>query len=83
MRKFEPVIAEQIDIFLRQLAQVCKQNELAEMTILVNRLGLDISGALSFGHSFELQTSEKNRAYHLMAWLWPLNRNPLTRITLI
>jgi hypothetical protein len=62
MRQFEPVMDEQIKVFLEQLAQSCKQNRLVDMSQRCSWLGLDISGELGFGQSFELQTNDKNRA---------------------
>ncbi|KAF2009360.1 cytochrome P450, partial [Aaosphaeria arxii CBS 175.79] len=61
MRRFEPVMAEHIETFLDQLGKASDTNEKLNMTQRCCWLGLDISGEIGFGHSFELQTNEKNR----------------------
>ncbi|KAF1951062.1 cytochrome P450 [Byssothecium circinans] len=61
MRRFEPVMNDQIQIFLQQLAKASENNEATDMSQKCAWLGLDISGEIGFGHGFELQTNEKNR----------------------
>lgn len=61
MRQFEPVMNEQITIFLKQLISCCQEGEPADMSDRCSWLGLDISGELGFGRGFELQTDTKNR----------------------
>ncbi|ORX94597.1 cytochrome P450 monooxygenase-like protein [Clohesyomyces aquaticus] len=61
MRRFEPVMHEQVQVFLAQLARASKDSSPLDMSEKCSHLGLDISGEIGFGHGFELQTSEKNR----------------------
>ncbi|KAH7128162.1 cytochrome P450 [Dendryphion nanum] len=61
MRRFEPVMNDQVHIFLQQLAKSSEKNETVDMSQRCAWLGLDISGEIGFGHGFELQTDEKNR----------------------
>ncbi|KAI2613242.1 cytochrome P450 [Hypoxylon sp. NC1633] len=59
MRTFEPILANQVYIFLRQL-ESSKPTPI-NMTERSKRLGLDIVGHLSFGYDLRLQTEETNR----------------------
>ncbi|KAL9067836.1 MAG: hypothetical protein Q9157_006684, partial [Trypethelium eluteriae] len=61
MRRFEPTMIKEIDIFLKQLAEVHKSKAATNMTERCKRLGMDIIGQLGFGTSLELQTDSKNR----------------------
>lgn len=61
--RFEPIIQEQIDVFLKQIRQASKIGEPVDMTERCKMFTLDLSGELSFGRSFGLQTST---TYH---WL--------------
>jgi cytochrome P450 len=61
MRQFEPVMQEQISIFLTKLAESSKLGKPVDMSERCCWLALDIAGELGFGHSFELQTDTKNR----------------------
>lgn len=61
VRQFEPIIHEQIAIFLKLLPRTFEDQTTVDMSERCHWLGLDISGELGFGHSFELQTSTKNR----------------------
>lgn len=61
MRQFEPVMIDQITIFLKELAKASKEGTPVDITNQCAWLGLDISGELGLGHSFELQTDTKNR----------------------
>lgn len=58
MRKFEPTMVNQVDIFLQQLLQSCQRGEIVNMTDRCQRLGVDIVGQLAFGYSFKTQTEE-------------------------
>ncbi len=57
MRLFEPVILEQINVFIQQLSQSCTGSEPINMSPLVRYLTLDIICLLSFG--YPLRTQEK------------------------
>jgi cytochrome P450 len=61
MRKFEPVIIQQVNTFLKSLVQASKNNTIVNMTDLSNYLGLDVSVELGFGYNLGLQTDERNR----------------------
>ncbi|KAH8166391.1 hypothetical protein CIB48_g1854 [Xylaria polymorpha] len=61
MRNFEPVMGEQIDIFLNLLLASARAGETVNMTERCRRLGLDIIGLLSFGYPFATQTRESFR----------------------
>ncbi|KAI1177719.1 cytochrome P450 [Nemania sp. FL0916] len=58
MRNFEPVMEEQIDIFLNLLLASARAGETVNMTERCRRLGLDIIGLLSFGYPFATQTGD-------------------------
>ncbi|KAI0971249.1 cytochrome P450 [Xylaria arbuscula] len=61
MRNFEPVMGEQIDIFLNLLLASARAGEAVNMTERCRRLGLDIIGLLAFGYPFATQTGESFR----------------------
>ncbi|KAI0537479.1 benzoate 4-monooxygenase cytochrome P450 [Xylaria digitata] len=77
IRVFEPILSEQVDIFVKQLALSCQ----AEPDVPVNTserskyLGLDISGYLGFGYALNLQTSHIHRylVCAMMVGSWRLN----------
>ncbi|KAI0201477.1 cytochrome P450 [Astrocystis sublimbata] len=75
MRNFEPVMIEQIDIFLREILRTCDHMKIPNPVNIHTRcknLGMDIVGLLSFGYEFHMQTSDKNRSLHrsmeYMSW---------------
>ncbi|KAI0876471.1 cytochrome P450 [Hypoxylon argillaceum] len=70
MKTFEPIVIEQIDIFLRQIA-AC-QGEPIDLKDKGNYLGMDIVGLLSFGFPLRCQTEQKNR--HLAEHMAVSNR---------
>ncbi|KAI0201455.1 cytochrome P450 [Astrocystis sublimbata] len=67
MRSFEPIMLEQIDIFIEQLRLASaptsgSSNPLPlNMTDLTKRLGADIVGHLAFGYALNMQTDPTNR----------------------
>ncbi|XP_044723774.1 cytochrome p450 domain-containing protein [Hirsutella rhossiliensis] len=65
MRKFEPVMSEQIDVFVQQLHTSAARSEPINMTQRCMWLGGDIVGQLAFGYSLRQQTDDANR------WLQP------------
>ncbi|KAF2966245.1 hypothetical protein GQX73_g7356 [Xylaria multiplex] len=77
IRAFEPILSEQVDIFVKQLAVSYH----AEPDVPVNMserskyLGLDISGYLGFGYALNLQTSHIHRylVRAMMIGSWRLN----------
>lgn len=63
MRAFEPVMLNQVHIFLKELLST-SQSTLSDTINLSDRckyLSLDISALLSFGYPLNLQTDEENR----------------------
>ncbi|KAI1174894.1 cytochrome P450 [Nemania sp. FL0916] len=61
MKNFEPIIIEQVNIFLKQIA-ACQGNPI-DMKDRCNYLGMDIVGLLSFGFPLHCQTEEKYRYF--------------------
>lgn len=61
IRKFEPVMLDQISIFLKEIAKTSEEEKHIDMTTQCTWLGYDISGELGFGRSFDLQTDTRNR----------------------
>ncbi|KAI1126516.1 cytochrome P450 [Nemania abortiva] len=61
MRSFEPVMSEQINIFLKLLLQSSQKENAVNMSRQCQRLGVDIIGLLSFGHQFRTQTEDTSR----------------------
>ncbi|KAI1298539.1 cytochrome P450 [Xylaria venustula] len=61
MKTFEPIIIEQIHVFLRQVA-ACQENAI-DLKDKCNYLGMDIVGLLSFGFPLHCQTEEKHRFF--------------------
>lgn len=59
MRVFEPLIIEQVNVFIRQVA--LSQGKPIDMRTRCNYLGMDIIGLLSFGFALQSQTQEKYR----------------------
>lgn len=65
MRKFEPVMSKEIDVFVQKLHTSVAQSEPINMTQRCMWLGGDIVGQLAFGYSLKQQTDDANR------WLQP------------
>lgn len=61
MRTFEPIMIEQIDIFLNLLRSSSDNNEPVNMSTHLDYLSCDIVGLLSFGYHLRLQTELENR----------------------
>ncbi|KAH9890254.1 cytochrome P450 [Xylariomycetidae sp. FL2044] len=61
MRAFEPTMMQQVDIFLRQIAQQAQSSTPVDMTAKARYLALDVIGLLSFGYELGVQTREENR----------------------
>ncbi|KAI1119779.1 cytochrome P450 [Nemania abortiva] len=61
MRKFEPIMNEQIDVFLATLYKSSLASQPIDMTQSCKRLGLDIVGHLAFGFALNTQTEPKYR----------------------
>ncbi|KAI1816992.1 cytochrome P450 [Poronia punctata] len=61
-RIFEPVVLDQVDIYLRQLYHHGrKEGEAINYTARAKWLAIDIVGLLSFGYDLSTQTREENR----------------------
>ncbi|KAI8633016.1 cytochrome P450 [Xylariaceae sp. FL1651] len=61
MRVFQPVMSEQVDIFLQQLLRCSQRAEVVNMTRQCERLAVDIIGQLAFGFPLKLQTEATNQ----------------------
>ncbi|XXG94287.1 hypothetical protein Hte_000541 [Hypoxylon texense] len=61
MHTFEPVMLEQIDVFLKQLLISAQSSRPANMTDRTRRLGTDIAGLLGFGYDLRLQVGDENQ----------------------
>ncbi|KAI1739764.1 cytochrome P450 [Xylaria scruposa] len=61
LRSFNPMMSDQIDIFLKQLLCSSRQSEMVNMTVACNRLGIDVVGHLAFGCALKTQTEATNR----------------------
>ncbi|KAI1137182.1 cytochrome P450 [Hypoxylon sp. FL0543] len=66
IRAFEPVMIDQINIFIQQLLQSCQNEGRGAIPINMTRqskyLTIDVMGYLAFGHPLKLQTEATNRA---------------------
>ena len=62
MRKFEPVMRQQINTFLQLLASPELRKVPINMTVLVKRLTFDIVGLLAFGNNLKTQTDAAYRS---------------------
>ncbi|KAI1276490.1 cytochrome P450 [Xylaria sp. FL0933] len=60
MRTFEPTMADQINIFIRQLRLSSSSSDPVNLSERTKLLTLDIVGHLAFGYSLNLQTETKN-----------------------
>ncbi|KAH7308442.1 cytochrome P450 [Stachybotrys elegans] len=61
MRTFEPVLHEQVDVFLRTLLEASQKHSVVNVSQSFRRLGYDIIGHLAFGYPLKTQTEEANR----------------------
>ncbi|RWA04932.1 hypothetical protein EKO27_g10173 [Xylaria grammica] len=61
MHQFEPIMIEQIDVFLKTLYESSLASRPVDMTQSCKRLGLDIVGHLAFGFALNTQTEPKYR----------------------
>ncbi|KAI0401284.1 benzoate 4-monooxygenase cytochrome P450 [Xylaria palmicola] len=77
VRAFEPILSEQVDIFVKQLALSYQADPAAPIDLSERSryLGLDISGYLGFGYALNLQTSHTHRylVHAMMIGSWRLN----------
>ena len=64
MRAFEPIMSEQVDIFLKQLLQSSQGGDHVNMTLRCERLAVDIIGQLAFGFPLKTQTDRTNQSLH-------------------
>ncbi|KAI1265338.1 cytochrome P450 [Xylariaceae sp. FL1019] len=60
MRSFEPIMQQQIDVFLRQNFASGRKGEVINMTTRCQRLSADIIGLLAFGYELKTQTGDAN-----------------------
>lgn len=61
MRLFEPIILEQVDVFIRQLSQACQDTQPINMSPRLRYLTLDIICFLAFGFPLNTQTKSEYR----------------------
>jgi cytochrome P450 len=61
MRTFEPIMVEQIDLYLLRLLSASRTSKPVEMTKYSRQLGFNIAGILGFGYDLGLQTEETNQ----------------------
>lgn len=61
MRTFEPVMQEQVDVFLEKLYESSQASRPVDMTQSCKRLGFDIVGHLVFGFALNTQTDPTYR----------------------
>lgn len=62
MRKFEPTMTKEIDVFLRQILRSSRSADpVVDATHRCRRLGMDIVGELAFGFPLRTQTEPTNR----------------------
>ncbi|KAI1874420.1 hypothetical protein JX265_004628 [Neoarthrinium moseri] len=61
MRTFEPVMIEQVNIYLQKLLAHSQCSQPVEMTKITRQLGFNIAGILGFGYDLGLQTEETNQ----------------------
>ncbi|KAI0021052.1 cytochrome P450 [Xylariomycetidae sp. FL0641] len=61
MRAFEPIMRENVDVFLGQLLASSRQNEIVNMSRRCERLAVDIVGQLAFGIPLKTQTEVTNQ----------------------
>ncbi|KAI1387218.1 cytochrome P450 [Hypoxylon trugodes] len=65
MRRFEPVMTEQIDIFIKQILDSARspnvETNIVNMTHRIKRLSFDIVSRLAFGYPLDSQTKQTYR----------------------
>ncbi|KAI1073671.1 cytochrome P450 [Whalleya microplaca] len=61
MRFFEPTMALQIDVFLRQLLTSSQKDEVVNTTTRCQRLAADVVGLLAFVYELNTQTEDTNK----------------------
>ncbi|CAJ2512530.1 Uu.00g055450.m01.CDS01 [Anthostomella pinea] len=64
MREFEPTMADQIDIFLKQILESSEKSNVVNMSERISRLTMDVIGLLAFGYPMNTQTEERYRTLH-------------------
>lgn len=62
MRAFEPEMALEVDVFLCQLLESRKSNEVVDTTPACERLGMDVVGRLAFGFELNSQRDPTHRS---------------------
>ncbi|KAJ4356510.1 uncharacterized protein N0V89_004544 [Didymosphaeria variabile] len=61
IRRFEPTMTSQIEIYLDNLKKAAQSCQPVNMTVACKYLALDISSLFGFGSSLKLQTNDRNR----------------------
>jgi hypothetical protein len=61
MRTVEPIIQQQLDIFLKYIRDSCTKSLSVNMSERLEYLSCDIIGQLAFGYQLKLQTSDEYR----------------------
>ncbi|KAI1325102.1 cytochrome P450 [Xylariaceae sp. FL0255] len=61
MRTFEPIMAEQIGIFIEYLKVCAIASKAVDISTRTKYLTMDVVGHLAFGYSLNLQTESRNR----------------------
>lgn len=61
VRSFEPIMSSQIDVFLQQILESCQQGRHVNMSVLCQRLGIDVIVLLAFGFPLNTQSDETHR----------------------
>ncbi|KAI1421212.1 cytochrome P450 [Xylaria sp. FL1777] len=85
MRLFEPIMINEVDLFIRRLSLAAQESYPVNVTEYARHLGLDLAGLLAFGYNLHLQTNNDNRfilpmldagAYWSGVFLqWPFSRH--------
>lgn len=63
MREYEPVMSEQVDTFVDQVAASARNSEPVNMTKRCMWLGGDVAGDLGFGYPFKMQTEDNENRW--------------------
>lgn len=61
LRKFEPTLISQIDVFLRLMLDASRQSLVVDVTVPIKRLTIDIIGHLAFGYALNTLTEVDHR----------------------
>ncbi|KAJ8125852.1 hypothetical protein O1611_g7786 [Lasiodiplodia mahajangana] len=61
MRSFEPIMVNEVDLFIRRLFLAAQKSYPVNVTEYARHLGLDLAGLLAFGYNLHLQTNKENR----------------------